>query len=238
AEIVSPMDVHVHHEVPSQQTPTLLTIPVSVISVSSPVTTLVDDHLDARLGATRDEFMNHLSASITTRVTTQVKIQFPQILLKKVSKFASPVIQSVVTESLEHVVLAKESSQPPSSYEAAATLTEFELKKILSTKWIKTIFSTYGKVYSLKRSRKDKDKDEDPSTGSDRGLKKRQTSKDAEPTKGPKAKESHFGSSKGDKSQHKSSGKFVQLEEPEFEVADSDMPQDQEENPGNDDEEP
>ncbi|GJU59858.1 hypothetical protein Tco_1237624 [Tanacetum coccineum] len=32
AEIVSPMDVHVHHEVPSQQTPILLTIPVSVIS--------------------------------------------------------------------------------------------------------------------------------------------------------------------------------------------------------------
>ncbi|GJV43774.1 hypothetical protein Tco_1428310 [Tanacetum coccineum] len=47
----------------------------------------------------------------------------------------------------------------------------------------KTIFSTYGKVYSLKRSRKDKDKDEDPSAGSDRGLKKRNTSKDAEPTK-------------------------------------------------------
>ncbi|GKB01134.1 hypothetical protein Tco_0829178 [Tanacetum coccineum] len=31
AEIISPMDVHVHHEVPSQQTPTLLTVPVSVI---------------------------------------------------------------------------------------------------------------------------------------------------------------------------------------------------------------
>ncbi|GKD81600.1 hypothetical protein Tco_1348439 [Tanacetum coccineum] len=83
----------------------------------------------------------------------------------------------------------------------------------------KTIFSTYGKVYSLKRSRKDKDKDEDPSAGSDRGLKKRKTSKDAEPTKGPKAKESQSGSSKGDKSQSKSFGKSVQSEEPEFEVA-------------------
>ncbi|GKB47774.1 hypothetical protein Tco_0898527, partial [Tanacetum coccineum] len=37
AEIVSPMYVHVHHEVPSHQTPILLTIPVSVISDSSPV---------------------------------------------------------------------------------------------------------------------------------------------------------------------------------------------------------
>ncbi|GJS14788.1 hypothetical protein Tco_0409260 [Tanacetum coccineum] len=37
AEIVSPMDVYVHHEVPSNQTPTLLTIPVSVITESSPI---------------------------------------------------------------------------------------------------------------------------------------------------------------------------------------------------------
>ncbi|GKE42008.1 hypothetical protein Tco_1469292, partial [Tanacetum coccineum] len=31
AEIISPMDVHVHHEVLNQQTPTLLTVHVSVI---------------------------------------------------------------------------------------------------------------------------------------------------------------------------------------------------------------
>nr|GEY21778.1 hypothetical protein [Tanacetum cinerariifolium] len=40
-------------------------------------------------------------------------------------------------------------------------------------------------------SRKDKDKDEDPSAGSDRGWKNRKTSKDAEPAKGPKDKESY-----------------------------------------------
>ncbi|GKC24121.1 hypothetical protein Tco_1026271, partial [Tanacetum coccineum] len=94
AEIVSPMDVHIHYEVPSQQTPTLLIVPVLVISDSSP------------------------------------------------------------------------------------------------------------------RSQKDKDKD--PSTGSDRGLKKRKTGKDASPA----------------------------TEELEFEITDLDMPQDQEENLGNDDEEP
>nr|GEZ84820.1 hypothetical protein [Tanacetum cinerariifolium] len=155
AKIVSPLDVHIHHEVPSQQTPTLLTVPVSA-------------------------------------------------------------------------VLAKESSQPQSLYEAAATLTKFELKKILIDK--------IDKMYSLKRSRKEKDKDEDPSAGSDRELKKRKTSKDAEPAKGPIAKESQFSSSKGDKSKSKSSGKSVQSEEPEFEVADFDMPHDQEENLDNDDE--
>ncbi|GJU90496.1 hypothetical protein Tco_1302919 [Tanacetum coccineum] len=40
------------------------------------------------------------------------------------------------------------------------------------------------------RGRKDKDKDEDPSAGSDRGLKKRKLSKDAEPTTKPKNKDS------------------------------------------------
>ncbi|GJV02687.1 hypothetical protein Tco_1336256 [Tanacetum coccineum] len=39
AEIVSPLDVHVHHEVPRTQAPTLLTIPVSVITESSLVYT-------------------------------------------------------------------------------------------------------------------------------------------------------------------------------------------------------
>nr|GFA71898.1 hypothetical protein [Tanacetum cinerariifolium] len=90
----------------------------------------------------------------------------------------------------------------------------------------------YSQQYSLKRSRKDKDKDEDPSTGSDRGLKKRKTNKDVEPKKGPKTKESKSGSSKGTKSLPKSFGKSVQEEELEFEVADSDMPQDQEGNLG------
>ncbi|GKD59035.1 hypothetical protein Tco_1296544, partial [Tanacetum coccineum] len=308
AEIVSPLDVSVHHEVPSNQTPTLLTVPVLVITESSPiyttvilqslpsftpplpkstptppttteatnplygipnfafifqfndrvsalekdvaelkrndplntqVTTLVDEHLNSRLGSTKDEFMSYLSASITARIT------------------------DLVTKSLKHAVLAKESSQPKSTYEAASLLTEFELKKILIDKMDeiqsyliatehrecydgliksydldKSLLSTYDKVYSLKRNRKDKDKDEDPSAGSDRGLKKTKTSKDAELITGPKTKESKSGSSKGAKSQSKSSGMFIQSEELEFEVTDSDMPQDQEENPGNDNEEP
>nr|GEX76107.1 hypothetical protein [Tanacetum cinerariifolium] len=37
AEIVSPMDVHIHHEVPSKRTPTLLTVPVPVITESSQI---------------------------------------------------------------------------------------------------------------------------------------------------------------------------------------------------------
>ncbi|GJX43449.1 hypothetical protein Tco_0260125 [Tanacetum coccineum] len=43
----------------------------------------------------------------------------------------------------------------------------------------KDLFDSYGKAYSLKRSREDKDKDEDPPAGPDQGLKKRKTSKDS-----------------------------------------------------------
>ncbi|GJW07535.1 hypothetical protein Tco_1569958 [Tanacetum coccineum] len=89
-----------------------------------------------------------------------------------------------------------------------------------------------------KRSRKDKDKDEDPSAGSDRGLKKRKTSRDAEPTTGPKKKDSTSGSSNGTKSQPKFTRKSVQSEELVFEVADSDMTHDQTGNLGDNEDEP
>ncbi|GJS60168.1 hypothetical protein Tco_0654952 [Tanacetum coccineum] len=304
-EIVSSLDVHVHHEVPRTQAPTLLIILVSVITESSPVYTkipqssqtftpslilttptppltikttnplsilpdfasvfqfndrittlekevnelkkdplhtqvtyLVDGHLDTRLGETREEFMNFLSESLTARIKEQVKDQMPQILPKKVSNFAPPVIEKLIKESRDEVNLAKVSSQPHSTYEAASTLTEFELKEILIDKMEKSesylaapehrdcydglkksynlekdLFFLYD-VYSLKRIHKDKDKDEDPSAGSDRGLKKRKLSKDAEPTTDPKNKDSTSGSSNSTNSQPKSSGKSVQSEEP------------------------
>nr|GFB62527.1 hypothetical protein [Tanacetum cinerariifolium] len=52
-------------------------------------------------------------------------------------------------------------------------------------------------------------------------------SKDVEPPKGSKSKESKTSSSKGTKSQPKSSSKSVQAKEPVFETADTEMPQDQ-----------
>ncbi|GJY34008.1 hypothetical protein Tco_0418477 [Tanacetum coccineum] len=170
------------------------------------VTTLVDNHLETRLGDTREEFMNFLLQSLTERIKEQVKDQLPQILPKEVSNFAPPVIKNMIEESRNEVTLAKASSQPQSSYEAAANLTEFELKKILIDKIKKSksyltalehrecyesliksynldkdFFSSYD-VYSLKHNQKDKDKDEDPSAGSDRGLKKRKTRKDVDAT--------------------------------------------------------
>ncbi|GKC00173.1 hypothetical protein Tco_0986309 [Tanacetum coccineum] len=172
-------------------------------------------------------------------------------------------IQSSITKSLKNIVLAKSSSQPKSTYEAAASLTEFELKKIpldkiqrsksyrgaqehkdlydalvKSYKHDKDLFESYSKVYSLKRDQKDKDKDKDPPAGSDQGLKKQKMSKDVEPSRGSKSKESKSSSSKGSKSQPKSSGKSAQAVEPVFEAADTEMPLNQRDDLGNTDDQP
>ncbi|GKG53568.1 hypothetical protein Tco_0554968, partial [Tanacetum coccineum] len=73
---------------------------------------------------------------------------------------------------------------------------------------------------------------------SDLGLKRRKTSEDADPTTEPKKKDSTSGTSKGTKSQQRSSGKSIQSEEPVFKVADSEMPHDQEGNLGDNKDEP
>ncbi|GJS16709.1 hypothetical protein Tco_0411181 [Tanacetum coccineum] len=173
----------------------------------------------------RKRYIDLVEKSVKEIIKEEVKSQLPEILPKEVSDYATPVIQSTITESLENIVLAKSSSQPKSTYEAAASLTEFELKKILldkiqksksyqgaqehkhlydalvkSYKLDKDLFESYGKVYSLKRDREDKDKYEDPLAGSDQGLNKRKTNKDAEPSRGSKSKESKSSSSKGSKS--------------------------------------
>ncbi|GKB14394.1 hypothetical protein Tco_0848317 [Tanacetum coccineum] len=167
-EIVSPLDVHVHHEVSKTQAPTLLTIPVSVITESSPI--------------------------------------LPQGV----------------------------SLKPHSTYEAASTLTEFELKKILLDKMEKS--KSYLAApehrdcyYSLKKSY---DLDKDFFFSYDVYSLKNQ------PLVSENNDSQTFGSSKGTKSQPKSSGKSDQSEEPVFEVADSDMPQDQEGNMGDNEDKP
>ncbi|GKE04922.1 hypothetical protein Tco_1396940, partial [Tanacetum coccineum] len=102
----------------------------------------------------------------------------------------------------------------------------------------KDLFDSYGKMHSLKRGREDKDKDEDPPAGSNQGLKKRKTSKDVEPSRGSKLKEYKSSSSKGSKSQSKSSSKSAQAEEPVYEIADTEMPQDQRDDMGNTNDQP
>ncbi|GJY60176.1 hypothetical protein Tco_0460833 [Tanacetum coccineum] len=154
--------------------------------------------------------MKFLSESLTTRIKEQVKDQLPQILPKEVSNFAPPMIEELIKESCDEVTLEKVSSQPYSTYEDASTLTEFVKEDSSRWKKVNHIWQLLNTEIAMIRSRKDKDKNEDPSAGSYRGLEKRKTSKDAEPT----------------------------TKEPVFEVADSDTPQDQEGNLGDNENEP
>ncbi|GKA22536.1 hypothetical protein Tco_0708498 [Tanacetum coccineum] len=215
-EIASLIDTNIRHEEPSGQTSSLYTKPIMIL---------------------------------------------PQVVLE----FATLVIERNVTESLETAVLAKSSSQPKSTYDAAASLSEFELTKIHMDKMEehksylraeyenelydalvksyntdKDLFETYGEVFTLKMNRDDKDKDQDPSTGSDRGTKRRKSSKDAESSRDLKSKESKStSSSKGtSRSQHKSSSKSAHVDEPSHTIDDSGVQQNQEFDTGNNDEQP
>nr|GEV24774.1 hypothetical protein [Tanacetum cinerariifolium] len=190
------------------------------------------------------EFINQLDSNMKKIIKEQVKAQVSKIM---------PQIKDHVTETLRAEVLVRSTNQPQTFYSITALLSKLELKNILIDKMEtnelinisdiqrnlynalvesyntdKDILSTYGDVVTLKRGRDDQDKDEDSFARSDRGTKRRKSSKDAEPSKGSKSKESKSSSSsKGTQSQHKSSSKSTQAEEPEFEAVDIEMHQDQ-----------
>nr|GEX32001.1 hypothetical protein [Tanacetum cinerariifolium] len=112
------------------------------------------------------------------------------------------------------------------AYAIVTLLLEFELKKILIEKieanksidrldnqknlynalvesynFEKDIFTSYGDVVLLKRGRDDQDKDEDPSVRSDRGKKRRKSSKDAESSKDSRSTEKKSSSTSKEASQ-------------------------------------
>ncbi|GJZ41303.1 hypothetical protein Tco_0588189 [Tanacetum coccineum] len=211
------------------------------------------------------EYIDLIDISVRAIIKEEVKPQFPQILPYVVLEFTTLVIKRNVIESLEAVVIAKSSYQPKSTYEAAASLSEFKLTKIRIDKMEehksnlradykrelydapvksyntgKDLFETYCEVFTLKRSRYDKDKDQDPSAGLDRETKRKNSSKDAESSRDPKSKEfKSTSSSKGTSySQHKLSGKSAHAEEPSHTVDDSGVQYNQEFDTGNNDEQP
>ncbi|GKC37815.1 hypothetical protein Tco_1050199, partial [Tanacetum coccineum] len=134
--------------------------------------------------AENQEFLNQVDSTIKTIIKDQVKAQVSMIM---------PKIEKYVTESLGAEVLVRSTNQSQTAYAVAASMSEFELKKILIDKMEakksinrsnnqknlynalvesynsdKYIITLYGDVVLLKRGRDDQDKDEDPSVGSDR----------------------------------------------------------------------
>ncbi|GKF31754.1 hypothetical protein Tco_0101552, partial [Tanacetum coccineum] len=202
---------------------------------------IVDTYLDSKMKEAVD-----VDSTMKTIIKDQVKAQVSTIM---------PKIEKYVIESLGAEVLVRSTNQPQMAYAVAASLSEFELKKILidkieANKSInksdnqknlynalvesynsdKDIITSYGDVVILKRGRDDQDKDEDPFAGSDRGTKRRKSGKDNESSKDSRSKEKKSSSTSKDasQSQHKSSGKSAHAEDPSHTVEDSGMQQDQE----------
>nr|GEU54614.1 hypothetical protein [Tanacetum cinerariifolium] len=169
----------------------------------SSIPAIVDRYIDNKLGeainkaiqapnfgcreeaqAEKRKYIELVDSTVRTIIKKEVNTQLPQILPQGILDVATLVIEKNITEFLEAVVLTRSSSQQHSSYEAATTLSEFELTKILIDKMEKNksfniadykrelydalvksyntnkdIFKSYGKVFSLTRSQDNKDKD-------------------------------------------------------------------------------
>ncbi|GKB47288.1 hypothetical protein Tco_0898041 [Tanacetum coccineum] len=202
--------------------------------------------------AENDEFLKQIDSNIKAIIKDQVKAQVSKIM---------PKVEKYVIESLGAKVLARSSNQPQTSYAAAASLSEFELKKILIDKIEenksmnrsdiqknlyntliksynsdKDLFASYGDVVTLKRGRDDQDKDKEPSARSNRGRKRRRSDKEESSKEATQKESKSTSSSKGaSRSQPKSSGKSAQAEEHGPRVDDLEEPLHQEFNTGNDD---
>ncbi|GKB68158.1 hypothetical protein Tco_0929570 [Tanacetum coccineum] len=182
----------------------------------------------------------------TDQVKEKVKAQVSKIL---------PKLEKTVNEQLEAKVMTHSSTESKTSLAIVANLSKLELKKILiekmeSNKSInrsdeqknlykalfdayksnKLILDTYGDTISFKRRRDDEVKDEEPSTGSNRGSKRRRARKEPESTSTPKEKtpKSTGKSTKGSKSLHKFAGESAHVEDPMHTAKDLEEPAHQE----------
>nr|GEV10650.1 integrase, catalytic region, zinc finger, CCHC-type, peptidase aspartic, catalytic [Tanacetum cinerariifolium] len=123
---------------PSPQQTTLTTIPTI-----SDATTLITDLLNFSSVFKFNERVTNLEIDLlgmkqvdryTQAISSIPAIVDHYILPHAVSDFTTPVIEKIITESQEAAILAKSSSQPTSTCVATASLSEFELIKILMDK--------------------------------------------------------------------------------------------------------
>ncbi|GJU54455.1 hypothetical protein Tco_1228169 [Tanacetum coccineum] len=82
----------------------------------------------------KNAYIELVDTSMRALIKEEVNSYLPQILPQAISDFATLVIEKNVTESVEATVLTRSLSQPTYTYEAAASLSEFELTKILIDK--------------------------------------------------------------------------------------------------------
>nr|GEV73802.1 reverse transcriptase domain-containing protein [Tanacetum cinerariifolium] len=208
---------------------TISTVPQAPTPPTTAPSTLLRDLLNSGSLFGFDYRLKTLEASFSEFV----KVQVSKIL---------PKIEQTVNEQLEAKVLTQSSNSSKTSYAVADDLSQMELKKILIEKMKgnksihqfndqrnlykalveayesdKIILDTCGDTVTLKRRRNDEaDKDEEPSTGSDRGSKRRREGNEPESASAPKEKATRTTgkSTQGSKSQQTSASESATAKEP------------------------
>ncbi|GJS69615.1 hypothetical protein Tco_0702456 [Tanacetum coccineum] len=166
-------------------------------SIRSQIPVMVDDHLSTRIGFSTQTALQSYTIEFEKKAQEE-KDRYIDLIEKSIKDIIKDKVKTSLNKfELKKILLDK--IQKSKSYQAAPEHKELYDALVKSYKLDKDLFESYGNTYSLKRAHDDKDKDEDPFARSDRGLKKRKTSKDVEPTKGLKTKESKSSSSKGTK---------------------------------------
>ncbi|GJS73661.1 retrovirus-related pol polyprotein from transposon TNT 1-94, partial [Tanacetum coccineum] len=197
-------------------------------------------NLDCRQEAQdeKNAYIELVDTSMRSLIKEEVNTQLPQILSQAVLDFATPTAASLFEFKLTKILIDK--IEKNKSYDKVDYKKKLYDALVESYNTDKYLFDSYGDVFSLKRSRDDSDKDQEPSVGSDRGKKRRKSSKDAESSRDSRSKEKKTSSTSKDasQSQHKSSSMSAHAEEPSYTVEDSGMQQDQEFVMGDNDEQP
>ncbi|GKF15598.1 hypothetical protein Tco_0057060, partial [Tanacetum coccineum] len=109
----------------------------------------------------KNAYIELVDSLMRALIKEEVNTQLPQILPQAVSDFANHVIEKNVTELVEAAILTRSSSQPTCTYEAATSLSEFELIKILIDKMEKN----KSKEKKSSRTSKDASKSQHKSSG-------------------------------------------------------------------------
>ncbi|GJS03693.1 hypothetical protein Tco_0320201 [Tanacetum coccineum] len=198
-----------------------------------------------RVKALEDDFSEFKQTNLFAKAVSSTPGIVDTYLANKMNEVVKEAVQlqieKLLNEQLKAEVLTRSSNEAKTSYVVAANLSELELKKILIDKMEnnksiersvqhktlykalvdayetnKVILKTYGDTVTLKRRRDDEDEDEEPSTGSNRGSKRRRVGKKPDSTSAPKEKtsKSTSKSKEGSKSHQKSTDKSAQVEEP------------------------
>ncbi|GJZ56907.1 hypothetical protein Tco_0612401 [Tanacetum coccineum] len=155
---------------------------------------LKSDRIREEAQAENQQFLDSIDEGMKKVIKEQVKSEVSKI---------TPQIEKLVNEQLESEVLVRSSKEAKTSHAVAANLSELELKKILIDKMEannsinrsdiqrqlykgvvdayeadKILLDTYGDTVKIKRPLNGADDDQEPSTGTDRGSKRRRSGKE------------------------------------------------------------